>query len=232
MINYSDSARALEQLDLSSEFADIERLASEERRIEEAREAGREKIQALAAQKAQLKSSGPDGLSVADALLAGSETPVVHPELVDREIEAIRAGLHELGKQADALRAEHSRSQGQAASRLAQAVASTIEPARRRIADAAAILAEEFAAAKAISAATRSSNHAALARGLEEAVAHLRQERILNGNQIEVPKAVTDMLAPAAASIEALGNSIIDSVAVPQAQTDMALGAVVASRAA
>jgi len=232
MTNYTQSARALQHLDLSAEFAEIDRLATEERRINAAREAGREKIQGLAAQKAQLKASGPDGASVADALLSGSKTPVTHPELIDREIEAIRAGLNELGKQADAIRAEHSGAQSLAASTLAQAVASTIEPARQRIAAAAAVLAEEFAAAKAISAATRSSNHAALARELEEAVAHLHQERFLTGHRIEVPAGVTEMLAPAAESIEALGNSIVESIAVPPVHSDMALGAVVAHRSA
>ena len=232
MINYSDAARTLKRLDLSAEFAEIDRLSAEQHRIDQAMESGRERTRELARQKQQSRSHGPDAISVADALLSGSETPVVHPELIDREIEAIRAGLNELGKQADVLRAEHSRAQSQAASMLAQAVAYSIEPARQRIASAAAVLAEEFAAAKAISAATRSSNHAALARELEEAVAYLRQERILTGDRVEVPAGVTEMLAPAAASIEALGNSIVESIAVPRVQTDMALGAVVASRAA
>ena len=98
---------------------------------------------------------------------------------------------------------------GQVWKERSRAVASTIEPARARIAAAATVLAEEYAAAKAIAIATRSSKHTALAHEFEQIVAHCVAERFLPSAAIPVPSEVTETLSLAGQEIDALGSAIV-----------------------
>lgn len=193
-----DVALEFAELDFSAENAEVQRINEQIAEVDKAIE----RAEGRCTEIARLKDSyrGPSGRDVADALLENLSATVAasagpDPATLETERVALRAAIRELQHQKEDLRAEVSRVEMSARSRLRTASEKFVAV----IIDEARILGEQllrlYASAAAVTATTRYGQ--AQLNALREAAQGLTKPEgvCLDRRLIEVPDEISDVLA-------------------------------------
>lgn len=212
------AARAFEALSFEAENAEIDRLSSDLQAADKAAERARRRASQIGDLRRDYR--GPDGASVADALLADAnvtDAAIAGQSLaaLEEEQTALSAGVREIGNRCRAYQEAIDQVRADSATRLA---AEAQELTDALIADAqrsARELLDTFAALFAVNRAARTG--ASELNQMSGAIEALFSNRGLMQwtKTAEVPREIVDCLAPLKNKGRALPCAIVERVALP-----------------
>jgi len=200
----------------ATSFSAVQRLAGEAAEIDAALDRARRQLGTIDAKLRDVRADGPDGERAAAALLAGEPVTADDADLARLELEreAVRSGIAALNRR----KIEVDQARGQAEAELRTALGGSVDDiamiVRARAASALADLAQAFADAEALHAATRNLRALELTTHLRGPLFRLAVEQICERTALR-PSADVVAALPAAELIRAAGGHVPATVAWP-----------------
>lgn len=202
--------------DLAAAYASATRLAAEAAEIDAALDRARRQLSTIEAKLRDVRADGPDGERAAAALLAGEDVTADDADLarLDLEREAVRSGIAALNRR----KIDVDQARGQAEAELRTALGGSVNDialeVRARAAEALAKLAQAFADAEALHAATRNLHCLELVTHLRGPLFRLAVERLCDRTELR-PSADVVAALPAGELIRAAGGHVPTTIAWP-----------------
>lgn len=205
------TAQALSMLDLSPEMDRLSDIEAERKEVAAACERGRAKTMELSQQLAEIRDNRRDGEAEAQALRDGEDIAVIAKteESIRGEREAVQAGMRALSADLDGLAKERQAVRDRAKERLAPAFNGLLADMDTEARQLAARLAQIFADAETIRAASGNSAATRLASALRLVVDEAACADLIGRSKaIAASRSLADLLNSHAGVIKTAGGAL------------------------